>query len=55
MVLLSLRFAAWEVPLIGLYMDFLWLPGGHFMMPYFLIFGIAVVWLASPLRRQLLL
>jgi len=55
MVLLSLRFAAWEVPLIGLLMDLLWLPETHFMIPYCTVFGIAVVWLASPLRRQLLL
>ena len=55
MILLSLRFAAWEVPLIGFFIDMMWLPGNHFMIPYFMIFGIALVWLASPVRRQLLL
>ena len=56
MILLSLRFAAWEVPLMGLLMDFLWLPSGaHFMFPLFAIFGIVLVWCTSPLRKQLLL
>lgn len=55
MVLLSLRYAAWEVPLMGFCMDCLWLPGGHFSVPVFTILGIVVVWFASPLRRQLLL
>ena len=56
MVLLSLRYAAWEVPLIGLLMDLAWLPaGGHLAIPVFTLLGIAVVWLTSPLRRQLLL
>ncbi len=56
MILLSLRYAAWEVPLIGLLLDFLWLPSGeHFAVPIFTLLGIIVVWAASPLRRQLLL
>jgi len=56
MILLSLRYSAWEVPLIGLCVDFLWLPsGGHFMVPVFTLLGIIIVWAASPLRRQLLL
>jgi len=56
MLLLSLRYAAWEVPLIGLCMDFVWLPSGaHVAIPLFTILGVMVVWLASPLRRQLLL
>jgi hypothetical protein len=56
MVLLSLRYAAWEVPLIGLCMDLLWLPGtGHMMLPVFTLFGVALVWLLAPLRQQFLL
>lgn len=56
MLLLSLRFPAWEVPFIGLLVDFLWLPsGGNFAFPLFTILGIAFVWLAHPLRRQFLL
>jgi hypothetical protein len=56
MILLSLRYAAWEVPIIGLCMDLVWLPsGGHFAIPVFTLLGIIIVWSASPLRRQLLL
>jgi hypothetical protein len=56
MILLSLRYAAWEVPLIGLFMDFVWLPtSGHIAVPVFTLLGIAIVWIASPLRKQLLL
>jgi hypothetical protein len=56
MILLSLRFSAWEVPLIGLCVDLLWLPSGtHFALPLFTLLGIALVWAASPLRKQLLL
>jgi hypothetical protein len=56
MILLSLRYPAWEVPLTGLLMDLVWLPsGGHFAIPLFTILGIIIVWLAAPLRRQLLL
>ncbi len=54
MLLLSLRFDAWEVPLIGLWVDLLWLPTPH-SIPWFTLYGIAVVWLAAPLRKQLLL
>jgi hypothetical protein len=55
MVLLSLRFPAWEVPFIGLTIDLLWLPGDGFHIPVFTLLGILLVWLASPLRRQFLL
>lgn len=55
MLVLSLRYEAWEVPLIGLWMDLLWLPGGHLGIPYFTLFGLFVAWAATPIRRQLLL
>jgi hypothetical protein len=55
MTLSSLRFPAWEVPLIGLFMDFLWQPADHFALPLFTIFGIIIVWVTRPLRKQLLL
>lgn len=54
MIGLSMRFDAWEVPLIGLLIDFVWLPGDHLTTPLFTLLGIAAVWLALPLRRQLL-
>ena len=56
MLLLSLRFSAWEVPFIGLLVDFLWLPGDKtFAIPIFMLAGIVLVWVASPLRKQFLL
>lgn len=56
MLALSLRFPAWEAPFIGLLMDLLWLPQGeHFMFPFFTLFGVIILWIARPLRRQLLL
>lgn len=56
MVLLSLRFTAWEVPFIGLLIDLLWLPGNNTVsIPVFTLIGIVLVWVASPLRKQFLL
>lgn len=53
MILLSMRFRAWEVIFLGLITDFLWLPG--LLIPVFLIAGIAIVWVFEPLRKELLL
>lgn len=53
MVLLSMRFRAWETMAIGLLADFLWAPGLH--VPLFLISGIVIVWAFEPLRKELLL
>jgi hypothetical protein len=54
MVLLALRYPAWEVPLIGLLVDLLWLPGGGVAVPFFTIAGIVMVWILAPLRDQFL-
>lgn len=54
MIGLALRYPAWEVLLIGLVMDLLWLPGQGFELPVFLIAGIALVWICAPLRQQFL-
>ncbi len=54
MVLLALRYPAWEVLFIGLVMDLLWLPGEGFEVPFFLIGGIVLVWICAPLRNQFL-
>ncbi|MBI5457158.1 hypothetical protein HY971_00310 [Candidatus Kaiserbacteria bacterium] len=53
-IALSLRYPAWEVPIIGLLMDLLWLPGEGFQIPLFLIGSIALVWVCAPLRSQFL-
>ena len=57
MLLLSLRFRAWEVPLLGLLIDFLWLPAGSpfVNIPIFTLVALVVVWLFEPMRSQLLL
>jgi len=54
MIGLSLRYPAWEVLVIGLVMDLLWLPGQGFEIPVFLLAGIALVWICAPLRQQFL-
>ena len=54
MLALSLRYPAWEVPLIGLVVDMLWLPGDGFHYPVFTLVGIVFVWLCAPLRAQFL-
>jgi hypothetical protein len=53
MVLLSMRFRAWEVFLLGLFTNFLWAQGFH--VPLYLISSILIVWAFEPLRRELLL
>ncbi len=56
MLLLSLRFRAWEVPLIGLLVDLLWLPSVGFVHPFpvFTTLGIIFLWALEPLRREFL-
>ena len=56
MTLLALRWRAWEVPLIGLFVDFLWLPQtGLAHLPLMTLYGMLVVWLLEPLRERFLL
>ncbi len=56
MFVLALRYSAWEVPLLGLTVDLLFLPavGFPYPVPFFTIFGLVVVWVFEPLRRQFL-
>lgn len=53
MVLLSLRFRAWEVMALGLFYDFMYAP--YLQLPFFFIASICIVWVLEPLRRELLL
>jgi hypothetical protein len=53
MVLLSLRFRAWEVMALGLFYDFMYAP--HLQLPIFFIVSLCIVWAFEPLRRELLL
>ena len=54
-IALSLRFRAWEVPLIGLVIDLLWRPlHGIEVLPLFTIGAIVIVWGLEPLRKEFL-
>jgi len=55
-VLLALRFRAWEAIVLGLFMDLLWLSSGSFFhgFPVFTIGAILVVWALEPLRVEFL-
>ena len=52
---LALRFRPWEVLVIGILVDFLWLPGIFFFpVPLFTIAALALVWGLEPLRNEIL-
>ena len=51
-LLLSLRWRAFEALALGLGMDFFWLPVGH--VPLFTLGAILVVWIMEPIRREFL-
>jgi hypothetical protein len=55
-VALALRYRSWEAILLGLCVDFLWLPLGLSMytLPYFTVGALFVVWMFEPLRMQFL-
>lgn len=57
MILLSLRFRAWEALFIGLLMDLLWLPSVGFFnpFPYFTVGAIILVWIFEPVRKEFLI
>ena len=56
MVLLALRFRSWEVLVLGMWMDFLWLPSESFIypLPLFTLGAIILVWGLEPLRNEIL-
>jgi len=51
-LLLSLRWRAFEALFLALCMDLFWSPLGH--LPFFTLGAIAVVWLLEPIRREFL-
>jgi hypothetical protein len=55
-VLLALRFRAWEAILIGAFIDLTWLPSGTLIhsLPLFSIAALLIVWGFEPLRAQFL-
>lgn len=57
MVILAVRYAAWETLLIGFLVDCLWFPqsAGLFgFIPLFTLAGILLTWGLEPLRREFL-
>lgn len=56
LVLLSLRFRAWEAIGVGLLMDFLWVPASASVpLPVFTVITIIILWMFEPLRSEFLL
>ncbi|MEK9154399.1 MAG: hypothetical protein AAB798_02925 [Patescibacteria group bacterium] len=51
----AFRYTAWEVLLIGLYADFVWLPAVPISFPLFTIASMIMVWGFEPLRREFLI
>lgn len=59
MVLLAIRYPAYEVLAIGLFVDFLWFTPGtaeglSSSLPLFTIAGLLLVWGLEPLRSEFL-
>lgn len=55
MLVLSLRYAAWEVLFIGFLVDCLWFPQSAGFFPLFTFAGIVLVWALEPLRKEFLM
>jgi len=60
MILLSIRYSAWEVLAIGLLVDLMWftpsaVDGLLGLFPLFTIAGVALLWGLEPLRSEFLL
>jgi hypothetical protein len=55
-IILSVRYRAWEALFMGLILDFMWSPGGSMMMliPFATLLSIFIVWALEPLRSELL-
>ena len=52
-VILALRWRAWEAILLGVFMDLLWLSPAS-GLPLFTILAIVIVWIFEPLRKEFL-
>jgi len=57
MGLLAVRFRAWEVIVLGMLVDFLYVPAGTLSeaLPLFTIAGLVLVWGLEPLRNEFLI
>ena len=56
-ILLAIRYRAWEAILLGLFIDIVWLPSGASVhaLPLFTFASIVIVWGLEPLRAQFLI
>lgn len=56
MAVLAFRYRAWEVIVLGLFIDFTWQPAGSLLhaFPFFTVFAIFAVWAFEPVRAQFL-
>ncbi|KKW23049.1 MAG: hypothetical protein UY74_C0012G0009 [Candidatus Kaiserbacteria bacterium GW2011_GWC2_52_8b] len=56
-IILVVRYPAWEVLILGLLVDFLWLPSGLPLshLPLATLAAIMVVWAFEPLRSEFLI
>lgn len=55
MGILALRVRPWETLAIGVFADFLWLPGTFFYpVPIFTIVALVLVWGLMPVRNEFL-
>ena len=55
MTLTCVRFRAIEIMFLGLFMNFLWYPATPwYAIPWFILFGIGIVWILEPVRAELL-
>lgn len=52
-LVLSIRYRAYEAPFIGLLTDLLW-QGSPWHAPYFTIGALAALWIFEPLRAEFL-
>lgn len=55
-VVLAAKWRAWEAPLIGLLVDYMWLPTGApwSVVPMYMLASLAIVWALEPLRARFL-
>lgn len=55
MILLAVRYYAWEVIFMGMFVDLQWMPTSAFLhLPVYTLLGLLLVWGFEPLRREFL-
>lgn len=54
MTALALRYAAWEILILGLLTDFLFQPALPVAVPFFTLASLMLLWGLEPMRREFL-